>query len=93
MKNISTISTSLGKVLQLRGVNYEWKETENRAEGLQMGFIAQEVQKIIPEVVDEKDGHYAMQYAPITALLVEAVKEQQKMIEELKEKIERLESL
>jgi len=90
-KNINTISSSLDKVLQLRGVNYEWKETENHEEGLQMGFIAQEVQEVIPEVVDENNGHYTMQYAPITALLVEAVKEQQKVIEELKTRIEELE--
>jgi len=89
-KNIHTISSSLDKVLHLRGVNYEWKETENHVEGLQMGFIAQEVMEIIPEVVDNSGDHYSMQYAPITALLVEAVKEQQKMIEELKKEIEEL---
>lgn len=97
-KNIRTIPSSLDKVLQLRGVNYEWENTERHPEGLQMGFIAQETQKVIPEVVDENNGHYAMQYAPITALLVEAVKEQQKMIEylekenqEFKKRIEKLE--
>jgi len=91
-KNISTISSSLDKVLQLRGVNYEWKETEYRATGAQMGFIAQEVQQVIPEVVDENNGHYTMQYSPITALLVEAVKEQQKMIEELRKEVDKLKS-
>jgi len=90
-KNIITISSSLDKVLQLRGVNYEWKETENHVEGLQMGFIAQEVEEVIPEIVDNSGDYYSMQYAPITALLVEAVKEQQKMIKELKTRIEELE--
>ncbi len=90
MKNITTIPSSLDKVLQLRGVNYEWKETENRSVGQQMGFIAQEVQEVIPEVVDENDGHYSMQYSPITALLVEAVKEQQAIIDELRKEIEKL---
>ncbi len=97
-KNIRTIPSSLDKVLHLRGVNYEWKETEHHAEGLQMGFIAQEVEEVIPEVVDNSGDHYSMQYAPITALLVEAVKEQQEMIDELQlqnqallERLERLE--
>ncbi|MCD4697368.1 MAG: tail fiber domain-containing protein, partial [Bacteroidales bacterium] len=91
-KNITTISSSLEKVLQLRGVNFEWKNTERYSEGSQMGFIAQEVQEVIPEVVDENDGHYTMQYSPITALLVEAVKEQQEMIEELRKEIDKLKS-
>ena len=58
-----------------------------------MGFIAQEVMEIIPEVVDNGGDYYSMQYAPITALLVEAVKEQQKMIEVLKTEIEELKSV
>ncbi|MFN8209276.1 MAG: tail fiber domain-containing protein, partial [Bacteroidales bacterium] len=56
----------------------------------QVGFIAQEVEKVLPEVVDNSQGHYSMQYAPVTALLVEALKEQQKMIEELKAEVEKL---
>ena len=76
--------------MQLRGVNFEWKDLENHEEGLHIGFIAQEAEKIIPEVVDDKGKYYSMQYAPITALLVEAIKEQQKMIEELKQEIEKL---
>ncbi|MCB0730395.1 MAG: tail fiber domain-containing protein [Ignavibacteriae bacterium] len=83
-KNISTIPNALEKVKSLRGVNYEWKNSENHDKGLQMGFIAQEANKVIPEVVDDSGEYYSMQYAPITALLVEALKEQQKMIDEIK---------
>ncbi|MCB0747099.1 MAG: hypothetical protein KDC90_06485, partial [Ignavibacteriae bacterium] len=61
----------------------------------QMGFIAQEADKVIPEVVDDSGEYYTMQYAPITALLVEAVKEQNKesrtMNAELLKKIKELE--
>jgi phage baseplate assembly protein gpV len=89
-KNISTISSALDKVIHLHGVNYEWKETENHAEGLQMGFIAQEVKEIIPEVVDSNGDYYSMQYAPITALLVEAIKEQQQQMEKQQQQIEEL---
>ncbi|VAX15289.1 hypothetical protein MNBD_IGNAVI01-1509, partial [hydrothermal vent metagenome] len=94
-KNISTIPNALKKIKKLRGVNYQWKNTEHRSEGTKMGFIAQEAIKVIPEVVDMSNDHYSMQYAPITALLVEAVKEQntefRNMNIELKERIEKLE--
>ncbi|MHA2329715.1 MAG: tail fiber domain-containing protein, partial [Candidatus Hodarchaeales archaeon] len=80
-KNITTIDQALEKVRNLRGVNFEWKETENHEEGLQMGFIAQEVEEVIPEVVSNGGDSYSMQYSPLTALLVEAMKEQQNLIE------------
>jgi len=83
-KNISTITNALEKVKKLRGVNFEWKQPEIHRQGLQMGFIAQESVDLIPEVVDSESEFMAMEYAPITALLVEAVKEQQKIIENLK---------
>lgn len=81
-KNVETIPDALEKVLQLRGVNFEWKETEHHEAGLRMGFIAQEAESVIPEVVSSNNDHYSMQYGSITALLVEAVKEQQKTIAE-----------
>ena len=83
-KNISPIPDALTRVMKLRGVNFEWKDTTFK--GKQIGFIAQEVEKVVPEVVSylkDKDT-YTMQYAPVTALLVEAMKEQQKTIEQLK---------
>ncbi|MCW8850458.1 MAG: tail fiber domain-containing protein [Melioribacteraceae bacterium] len=85
--NISTIPNSLDKVKKLRGVNFKWNDTKNNPRGLQMGFIAQEAKNIIPEVVNEDDEYMSMQYAPITALLVEAIKEQQKIIDQQNSKI------
>ncbi|MFZ1289038.1 MAG: tail fiber domain-containing protein [Melioribacteraceae bacterium] len=94
-KNISTITNSLEKVKKLRGVNFEWKDPKNHREGLQMGFIAQEANEIIPEVVDDVSEYMSMEYAPITALLVEAVKEQntefKNQNEELKKRLTELE--
>ena len=55
-----------------------------------MGFVAQEAVKVIPEVVIGEDGHYAMQYGPITALLVEGLKQQQQIIESQQEQIKEL---
>jgi len=83
-KDIQTIPNALNKVLELRGVNFKWKDESKMGSKVQMGFIAQEAEKVIPEVVDNKNDTYTMQYAPVTALLVEAVKEQQKQIEDLK---------
>ncbi len=89
-RNIVTIPDALGKIQQLRGVNFEWKDPASLEKGLRMGFIAQEAAEIIPEVVDNTGEYYTMQYAPVTALLVEAVKEQQKMIGELKQENKKL---
>lgn len=83
-KNIETIPGALEKVLKLRGVNFEWTDAENHEPGTRMGFIAQEAEGVIPEVVSVRNDRYAMQYGPITALLVEAVKELQKEVEALK---------
>lgn len=83
-KNVSTISKPLAKVMKLRGVNFEWIDQTNHDKGMQMGFIAQEVEKVIPEVVSvpaNESGTYSMQYAAVTALLVEAIKAQQAEIE------------
>ena len=83
-KNINTIQDSLNKVLNLRGVTFEKIETE----GTHMGVIAQEIEKIIPEVVSEdKDGKKSVAYGNIVGLLIEAIKEQQIQINELKDMI------
>ncbi|MFT6871226.1 MAG: hypothetical protein ACJAVN_000223, partial [Roseivirga sp.] len=82
-KNIATLSGGLATINKLRGVSYNWKD-ESKPEG-KIGFIAQEVEKILPElVVTKKDGFKAVNYAEVTAVLVEAVKELTKEINELK---------
>ncbi|NJO92505.1 MAG: tail fiber domain-containing protein, partial [Chloroflexia bacterium] len=83
--NILTIPSALGKVLQLRGVSYNWKDSEAFDNKKHIGFLAQEVEKVVPEVVINNNDSYSMQYAPITALLVEAMKEQQDQINRLTE--------
>ena len=97
--NVSTISGALDKVNQLRGVNFEWKE-EERGTGNNLGFIAQEMEAVIPELVNEaglpnnEKGEApikSVNYANLTSVLVEAIKEQQTIIEDLKTRIETLE--
>jgi len=80
-ENVITIENALEKVLSLRGVEYDRIDSGDH----QIGVIAQEVEKIIPEVV-YGDEIKSVAYANIVALLIEAIKEQQKEIEELKKK-------
>jgi hypothetical protein len=83
--NIHTITNPIEKVSALRGVSFEYKETGQK----QIGFIAQEIEKIIPEVVGENpDGYKGVQYQNVVGLLVEAIKEQQKQIDQLRRKID-----
>jgi hypothetical protein len=79
--NIKTIDSSLKKILQLRGVSFKWIN-EPEVGGC-IGMIAQEVEKILPELVftDENNGYKGINYSKITAVLVEAIKEQQAIIE------------
>lgn len=90
-KNIMPIERALEKVTGLQGVHFEWIDTTNHEEGRRIGFVAQQVKDVLPEVVDKKGGYYSMQYAPITALLVEAIKEMKAENDALKARISALE--
>ncbi len=82
-ENISTIQDALNKTLSLRGVVFNWKTNDTNIMGERdMGFIAQEVMPYVPEVVsyDSLNGYYGMKTSQLTALLVEAMQEQQKII-------------
>jgi hypothetical protein len=84
--DITPIDSSLSKVSKLQGVFYNWDRKKwpqkNFPEGKQVGLIAQEVEKVIPEVVNtDKEGYKSLSYDKLTAVLIEAVKEQQKRIE------------
>jgi hypothetical protein len=84
-ENVETIPNALEKVTALRGVNFNKIGEEKRSTGV----IAQEVAEIIPEVVHEsEDGMLGVAYGNITGLLIEAIKEQQKQIDELKAKLD-----
>ncbi len=94
-KDIVPVDDALNKILQLNGVNFNWKSDEYPEEGFsedrQIGFIAQEVEQILPELVHSDQNNYkGVSYDKITAVLVEAIKEQQQMIEELKQEVEKL---
>jgi hypothetical protein len=87
--NILPLQNSLDKIIQLEPVSFTWKEeTEsNKLTGIKddLGFIAQQVQEILPELVRENDnGTLSLRERGIIPLLVGAIKEQQKQIDELK---------
>lgn len=97
-KNIANISDALAKVLDIRGVHYNWDvenwPNKNFNERKQIGFIAQELEQILPELVQtDESGFKSVSYDKLTAVLVEAIKEQQTLIVDLKNKVETLESL
>ena len=86
-KNVVPLEDALSSVLQLNGVLYQWRDEVNDLEGnpRQLGLIAQEVETVLPEVVTEdENGYKGIAYDKLTALLIEAVKEQQSIIDELK---------
>ncbi|MDM8557312.1 tail fiber domain-containing protein [Candidatus Parabeggiatoa sp. HSG14] len=74
-QNIQTLGGSLAKLAQLRGVRFNWKEdTEEK----QIGLVAQEVEKVFPELVStDSEGYKSIAYGKLTAVLIEAVKELQ----------------
>jgi hypothetical protein len=82
--NVETITTALDKVVALRGVMFDRISTGVR----EMGVIAQEVEQIVPELVfTDENGIKSVAYANTVALLIEAIKEQQQQINELKGKL------
>jgi hypothetical protein len=86
--NIIPITGALDKVLRLNGVYFNKKETPDLTE---LGFIAQEVEQVIPELVSEmEDGIKTVAYSRVAAVLVETIKEQQAQIEELKDLVAQL---
>lgn len=93
-KNITPITNAFDKVTQLQGVNFNWKTEEypdkHFSEDRQIGLIAQDVEKVLPELVHtDKEGYKSVSYDKITAVLIEAVKE---MKAEHQAQIERLEA-
>ena len=85
--NIEPIENILPAVLQLQGVSFDWKKDKN--EKNHYGFIAEDVEKILPNLVshDEEGKAQGIQYSKMTAVLLEEIKEQQIQIDELKSKL------
>lgn len=94
-KNITELDGSLGKIMQLEGVSFNWKQDDypdmGFDDGLQIGLIAQDVEKILPELVKTNDdGYKAVAYEKLGAVLIGAIQEQQGLIVESQNNIDGL---
>jgi hypothetical protein len=94
-KNISTVSGALEKLSKLNPVNYDWRNDEFKNKGFndkkQWGFIAQEVEKVMPELVGADDDDYlTLNYNGFVPLLTKAMQEQQTEIENQQKEIDEL---
>jgi hypothetical protein len=88
-ENVETIVQALDKVLQLRGVSYNRTDSDDKK--TKIGVIAQETLVVVPEVVNQDNaGMYNVSYGNLAGLFIEAFKEQQKQIEDLKSKLDAL---
>jgi hypothetical protein len=90
-ENIKTIPYGLEEVLKMNPVEFDWKEKRNKAHDI--GVIAQEIEKIIPEVVKESkelnsdETFKSVDYGKMVAVLIKAIQQQQVQINELKTQI------
>ena len=90
-KNIKDTPYGLSDVMKMRAVEFDWKEKRKGVHDI--GVIAQEVEKIIPEVVKEvndlksDETHKVVDYAKLSSVLIKAIQEQQEQINELKDKL------
>jgi hypothetical protein len=92
-KNIRDLDSCLDKTLSLRGVKFDWKDEHKGND--QLGFIAQEVEEVLPEVVNDIDSlgdrhgetHKVVNYQAVVPVLVEAIKELKQEIDDLKDQL------
>ena len=89
-KDIKPLKSALSTVGRLQGKSYRWKDNNEP----DIGLIAQELEKVIPELVKtDNKGYKSIVYQKLTAVLIEAVKEQQQEINNLSNRIALLEGL
>jgi Chaperone of endosialidase len=96
-ENIAPVTSPVDSLLKLNGVQYEWTAEFAKKNGLsrttQYGFIAQDVFKVLPNaVITDDKGFHSVNYNFFAPLLVEAIKEQQKDIAELREQVKKLQA-
>ncbi|MBL7738103.1 MAG: tail fiber domain-containing protein [Chitinophagaceae bacterium] len=88
--NIHLLQSSLQNIRELNGYTYNWMD-ETKDTGVQIGVLAQEVQKVYPQLVKQNDkGELSVNYTGLIPVLLEGIKEQQQQIDELKKLVEQL---
>ena len=87
--NIKPIENAIDKVKMIGGYEFDWNKL-SKNEGHDFGVIAQEIEEVLPELVGTRgDGYKGVKYEKLTSLLIEAIKDQQIQIDELKSKLEK----
>ena len=82
--NIQPITEPLWKVSQIGGYTFDWNDKQDTYEGHDVGVVAQEIHKVLPEVVAERsNGYLGVKYEKIVPLLIESIKELNKKIEHI----------
>lgn len=95
-KDITQITGALESLMNIKGVKFNWKTEEykdkNFTDALQIGVIAQEIESYYPELVlTNNDGYKSVDYPKLTAVLIEAIKEQQEQYQNLEQRIKQIE--
>jgi hypothetical protein len=89
--NIETLGNTLQAIDSMRGVRFEYKDQKRYAKGPKIGVIAQELMKVYPEmVVKGADGFYKVDYTQLSAVLIQAMKEQQQKMKQQQSEINEL---
>ena len=85
--NIKPITNAAEKINKIGGYEFDWNDNQELYEGHDVGVIAQEIEEVLPEVVETReDGYKAVDYKKIVPLLIEGIKDLQRQIDELKNK-------
>jgi hypothetical protein len=85
--NIQPITEPLWKVNQIGGYTFDWNDKQETYKGSDVGVIAQEIHKVLPEIVTERgNGYLAVKYEKIVPLLIESIKELKKEVDDIKQK-------
>ena len=96
--NILPVKNALQNIVKLNGVTYDWNLEKFPSKGFdkkkQIGLIAQDVEKLFPEMVKaDEHGYKAINYSAFVPVLIESIKEQQKKIEQLEEKVKEVDAI
>jgi hypothetical protein len=94
-KNVKTIDSAIDKITSIKQVSFEWETSDYKEkgfpEGRHYGVIAQEVEKVLPDVVKEgPEGDKSVCYSELIPILTEAIKQQQQQIDRLLSEVKAL---
>jgi len=88
-EDIAPIDNALSRINHIDGVFFKYKDSGDKS----VGFVAQQIQKVLPEVVSEdNNGYLGVNYSGVTAVLVEAIREQSSIISDLESRLSKLEN-